>query len=100
MAEASGVEGHELVSLDFRSGSRLCKNVDTETNCATIESGRSRGRIIIVVKANFSILYFVSASRKSFLHSLGHKQKSSVGLGMSVVGGQAEVDFGSLDVSF
>jgi len=24
---------------------------------------------------------------------VGHKQKSSVGLGMSVVGGQAEVDF-------
>jgi hypothetical protein len=25
---------------DVRFGSRLCKNADTETNCATIESGR------------------------------------------------------------
>ncbi len=33
-------------------------------------------------------------------NSLGHKQKSSVGLGMSVVGGQAEVDFGRLEVRF
>ncbi len=40
MAEAFGIACHELVSLDFRSGSRLCKNADTETNCATIESGR------------------------------------------------------------
>jgi len=31
--------------------------------------------------------------------ALGHKQKSSVGLGMSVVGGEAEVDFGRLEVS-
>ncbi len=29
---------------------------------------------------------------------LGHNRKSSVGLGMSVVGGKAEVDFGRLDV--
>ena len=37
--------------------------------------------------------------RPEFLHSLGHKQKSSVGLGMSGVGGKAEVDFGPSDVS-
>ncbi len=29
---------------------------------------------------------------------LGQNRKSSVGLGMSVVGGEAEVDFGRLDV--
>ncbi len=31
--------------------------------------------------------------------ALGHKRKSSVGLGMSAFGGRAEVDFGPLDVS-
>ncbi len=36
----------------------------------------------------------------TFLHRLGHKQKSSVGLGMSVVEGEAEVDFGWLEVCF
>ena len=30
--------------------------------------------------------------------ALGHKQKSGVSLGMSGVGGQAEVDFERLDV--
>ena len=40
MAEAFGIARHELVSLDFRCGSRLCKNADAETFRATIESGR------------------------------------------------------------
>ena len=31
-------------------------------------------------------------------NSLGHKQKSSVGLGMSVPGGIADFDFGRLEV--
>ncbi len=30
--------------------------------------------------------------------AVGHNRKSNVGLGMSVVGGKAEVDFGRLDV--
>ncbi len=30
--------------------------------------------------------------------ALGHKRKSSVGLGMSVVGGKAELNFGRLNV--
>ena len=38
--------------------------------------------------------------RPEFLHSLGQKRKSSVGLGMSAIGGKAEVDFGRLDVCF
>ncbi len=37
-------------------------------------------------------------SAPAFLHSLGHKRKSSVGLGMSAFGGEAEVDFGGLEV--
>ncbi len=37
--------------------------------------------------------------RPEFLHSLGHKRKSSVGLEMSALGGKAEVDFGRLDVT-
>ncbi len=32
------------------------------------------------------------------MSELGHNRKSSVGLGMSVVGGKAEVDFGRLNV--
>ncbi len=32
------------------------------------------------------------------MSGLGHKRKSSVGLGMSAFGGGAEVDFGRLDV--
>ncbi len=31
---------------------------------------------------------------------LGHKRKSSVGLGMSALGGEADFDFGGLDVCF
>ncbi len=34
------------------------------------------------------------------MSALGHKRKSSVGLGMSGVGGGAEVDFGRLEVCF
>jgi hypothetical protein len=34
------------------------------------------------------------------MSELGQKRKSSVGLGMSGVGGRAEVDFGRLDVRF
>ncbi len=45
-------------------GSRLCENADTETNRATIESGKKRGRIIVAAKANFMIQYFVSVSKK------------------------------------
>ncbi len=48
----------------------MCENADAETFCATIESGRQRGRIIVAAKASFVIQYFVSVSRKSFLHSL------------------------------
>ena len=40
MAVAFGVACHELVSLDFGCGSRLCENADAETFRATIESGR------------------------------------------------------------
>ncbi len=32
------------------------------------------------------------------ISGLGQQRKSSVGLGMSVVGGEAEVDFGRLEV--
>ncbi len=71
MAEAFGITCHELVNLDFRCGSWLCKNADTETDCATIESRRCRGRIIVAAKANFLIQCFVSVCRKLFLHSLG-----------------------------
>ncbi len=45
----------------------------------------------ISVHAGLQIEYGMSES--------GHEQKSSVGLGMSVVGGEAEVEFGPLDVS-
>jgi len=51
-------------SVNVRFGSRLCENADTETNCATIESGKSRGRIIVAAMANFMIQYFVSISKK------------------------------------
>ncbi len=37
-------------------------------------------------------------SVSAFLHSLGQKQKSSVGLGMSGLGGKADFDFGRPDV--
>ncbi len=37
------------------------------------------------------IQYFVSVSRESFLHSLGHERKSSMGHGMSAYGGEADV---------
>ncbi len=59
-------------SANDRSGPRLCENADTETNCATIESGLRRRRIIIAVETSFLIQCFVSDSRKSFSHSLGH----------------------------
>ncbi len=39
MAEAFGIACHKLVSLDFRCGSRLCKNSGAETFRATIEPG-------------------------------------------------------------
>ncbi len=88
VAETFGIACHELASLDFRCGSRLCKNADVETFRATIESGRQRGRIIVAAKASFLIQYFVSVSRKSFLHSLGQNRKSSVGLGSRVEEGR------------
>ncbi len=87
MAEAFAIAGHALVSLDFRCGSRLCKNADTETDCATIESRRCRGRIIVAAKANFLIQYFVSVSRKSFSHGLGQLETFPALSGMSVAGG-------------
>ena len=49
----------------------MCKNSGAETFRAIIESGRQRRRIIIAAEANFMTQYFVSVSRKSFLHSLG-----------------------------
>ena len=87
-----------LSGPEVGSGSRLCKNSGAETFRATIESGAWLRRIIIATKAKFLIQYFVSVSRKSFLHSLGHERKSSMGHGMSGFGGEAEVDFGRLDV--
>ncbi len=98
MAEGFGITCHELVSLDFRCGSRLCENAGAETFRAIIESGRCRRRIIIATEANLMNEYFVSVAEKWFSHSLGHNRKSSVGLGMSVVGGKADFDFGWLDV--
>ena len=38
-------------------------------------------------------------SVSAFSHSLGQQRKSSLALGMSGLGGKAEVDFGRLDVS-
>jgi hypothetical protein len=38
--------------------------------------------------------------RPEFLHSLGHKRKSSVGLRMSAVGGGADLNFRRLKVRF
>ena len=52
MAEAFGIACHELVSLDFRCGSRLCKNTGSEAFRAIIETGRHRGRIIIAAEAD------------------------------------------------
>ncbi len=69
----------------------MCENADAESFCAIIESKRSRGRFIIAAKAIFTTQYFVSVSRKSFSHRLGHKRKSSVGLGMSALGGKADI---------
>ena len=63
MAEALGMACYELVSLDFRCGSRLCKNSNAETSRATIESGRQRGRIIIAAEADFMTQYFVSVAK-------------------------------------
>ncbi len=40
MAEAFGIACHELVSLHFRFGSRLCENSAAETFRAIIGSGR------------------------------------------------------------
>ncbi len=48
----------------------MCENADVESFRATVESARWRGPIIVAVKANFSIQYFVPVSRKSFSHSL------------------------------
>ncbi len=96
-----GIPGKKLsdrATLNVRYGSRLCKNADTETNCATIESGRWRGRFIIAAKAEFATQYFVSVSKNLFPHSLGHNRKSSVGLGMSAFGGRADLIFGRLHV--
>ncbi len=76
VAEAFGIACHALVSLDFRCGSRLCKNADTETNCATIESGRWRGRLNIGARAEVTTQYFVSVSKNLFLHSLDPQRKS------------------------
>ncbi len=73
-------------SANVAFGSRLCKNADTETNCATIESMRCRGRIIVAAKANFLIQCFVSVYRKLFLHSLGHNRKSVMAARMSLAG--------------
>ncbi len=71
MAEAFAIACQELVSFDFRCGSRLCKNADAETFHAIIGSGRQPRRIIVAAEANFLIQYFVSVSRESFSHSLG-----------------------------
>ena len=38
MAEAFSIACHELVSLDFRFGSRLCKNAGRKSVGATIDS--------------------------------------------------------------
>ncbi len=38
MAEAFGIACHELVSLDFRCGSRLCENSGRKSVGATIDS--------------------------------------------------------------
>jgi len=79
MAEAFGIACHELVSLDFRYGSRLCKNSDAETFRATIESGRQRGRIIIAAEANFMTQYFVSVAKKIVFTQPGSQPEVSDG---------------------
>ncbi len=76
MAEGFGITCHELVSLDFRCGSRLCENAGAETFRAIIESRRWRGRFIIAAKAGFTNQYFVSVSKNLFLHSLDPERTS------------------------
>ncbi len=51
MAEASGVEGHELVSLDFRSGSRLCENdfLETETKVTWTNHCCGEGQLLDLI---------------------------------------------------
>ncbi len=64
-AEAFGIACHELVSLDYRCGSRLYENADAETFRAKIESGTWLRWIIVAAKANFLIQYFVSVTKKN-----------------------------------
>ncbi len=58
----------------------MCENSDVETFRAIIESGRWHRRIIIAVEASFLIQYFVSASGKSFSHSLDPEPTSGMAI--------------------
>ncbi len=91
MAEAFGIACHELVSLDFRCGSRLCKNAVAESFCAIIESGAWLRRFIISAKANFLIQYFDWVSKSLFLHGLGQLETFPALSRMSVAGGRPDV---------
>ncbi len=92
MAEATGVEGHELVSLDFRCGSRLCENYfsATETKYLFVKLASAATMIRPRYLPDSIVARKVSAS--AFLHSLGQKRKSSVDHGMSALGGVASTD--------
>ncbi len=56
------------------------------------------GNIVLHRKLSRSQVIVRLANLQGVMSPSGHKQKSSVGLGMSVVGGEAEVDFGRLNV--
>ncbi len=86
----SGPQRRVPIIIYVAFGSWLCKNADTETDCATMESRRCRGRIIVAAKANFLIQCFVSVCRKLFLHSLGHNRSWRASSRMSVAGGTAD----------
>ncbi len=74
LSAANSWSASSTLESSVRLRPRLYENADAEINRATIESTRWRGRIIVAVKANFLIQYFVPVSRKSFPHSLSHNR--------------------------
>jgi len=81
-------------------GSRLCQNyfLAAETKYKIEKLAFAATMIRPRDLPDSIVAQLVSVS--TFLHRLGQKRKSSVGLEMSALGGKADLNFGRLEVCF
>ncbi len=86
--------------LNVRVGSRLCENYFLATETKYLFMKLAFAAIMSRPHYLLDSIIAQTDSASAFLHSLGQKRKSSVDLGMSALGGRADLNFGRLDVCY